>query len=138
MIVVDANVALAWVLDAPDEHHRFSASVAQQALSGADTLVAPRIFTTECAHVLLKRGRAGKWGAVLTAEYAEVIQSIPMRLYRTTTSIATQVRFATQHNVQGFDAVYLALALALDAEIATLDGGLRTAAIAAGVLLFSG
>lgn len=136
MIVVDASVALAWVLDDTEEAHQYSAAVAEQALSGADTLAAPRLLTTECAYVLLRRGRAAKWGAVLTAEYAEVIESIPMRLYRTVAPISSQVRFAMQYNVQGYDAVYLGLALALGAQLATLDGGLRTAAKAAKVPLF--
>jgi predicted nucleic acid-binding protein len=136
VIVVDASIALAWVLDDTDEAHRYSAAVAEHALSGADTLAAPRLLTTECAYVLLRRGRAAKWGAVLTAEYAEVIESIPMRLYRTVAPISSQVRFAMQYNVQGYDAVYLGLALALGARLATLDGGLRTAAKAAKVPLF--
>lgn len=132
MVVVDASVALAWVLDDTDAAHRYSADVVQD----GDALAAPRIITTECAAVLLRRGRALKWGAVLTAEYAEVIESFPMRLYRTLAPISTQVRFALQHNVQGYDAVYLGLALALGARLATLDGGLRTAARSAGVELF--
>jgi predicted nucleic acid-binding protein len=136
VIVVDASVALAWVIDDTEANHRYSAAVAEQALSGADTLAAPRLITTECAYVLTKRGRARKWGAVLTAEYAEVIESIPMRLYRAVASTSSQVRFALQFNVQGYDAVYLSLAMALDAQLATLDGGLRTAARAAGVRLF--
>jgi len=136
VIVVDASVALAWVLDDTDEAHRYSAAVAEQALSGVDTLAAPRLLTTECAYVLLRRGRAAKWGAVLTAEYAEVIESIPMRLYRTVAPISSQVRLALQYNVQGYDAVYLGLALALGAQLATLDGGLHTAAKATKVPLF--
>lgn len=73
---------------------------------------------------------------MLTAEYAEVIESIPMRLCRTVAPISSQVRFAMQYNVQGHDAVYLGLALVLGARLATLDGELRTAAKAAKVPLF--
>lgn len=136
MIVVDATVALAWVLEDTDEAHRYSADVAAQALRGVDTLAAPRLITTECAYVLLKRGRQRKWSGVLTAEYAETIESIPIVLYRTASPIASQVRFALQHNVQGYDAVYLALAMALGAKLATLDSGLRSAARSAGVPIF--
>ncbi|HWH83474.1 MAG TPA: type II toxin-antitoxin system VapC family toxin [Burkholderiaceae bacterium] len=127
-------MALAWVLDDTEAAHRYSADVAQLGLTGADTLAAPRLITTEC--VLLRRGRARKWGAVLTAEYGEVIDAIPMRLYRTLAPISSQVRFALQHGGQGYDAVYVALAVALGAKIATLDGGMKTAARAAGVAIF--
>lgn len=47
------------------------------------------------------------------------------------------MRFAVRRHVQGYDAVYLALALATGAKLATLDGGLKTAARAAGVELFA-
>jgi predicted nucleic acid-binding protein len=52
-------------------------------------------------------------------------------------SIATHVRFAVRHHTQGFDAVYLGLALATGAKIATLDKGLLAAAKRAGVLIAS-
>ena len=47
--------------------------------------------------------------------------------------MASLVRFAVRHHLQGYDAVYLGLALHLGARLATLDGGLRTAAKVAGV-----
>ena len=40
-----------------------------------------------------------------------------------------------RYHVQGYDAAYLGLALHLGAKMATLDGGLRTAAKAASVAL---
>ena len=40
-----------------------------------------------------------------------------------------------RYHVQGHDAAYFGLALPLGAKMATLDGGLRTAAKAAGVAL---
>lgn len=66
----------------------------------------------------------------------QVIESIPMRPYRTVAPISSQVRFAMQYNVQGYDAVHLGLALALGAQLAILDSGLRTAAKTAKVPLF--
>ena len=51
-----------------------------------------------------------------------------MRLYRTDATSAAQIRFAFQIHAQAFDAVYLALAQALGATLATLDSGMRTAA----------
>jgi predicted nucleic acid-binding protein len=136
VVVVDSSVVLAWVLKDTDANHLYSDRVAQLGLDGVDTLAAPLVMTTECAAVLLKKARAGKWGAVLAAEYAETIQAIPMRYYASQAPIAAQVRFAFQHNVQGYDAVYVALAQLLSAKLATLDGGMKTAARAAGVELF--
>jgi len=47
------------------------------------------------------------------------------------------VRFALLHNVSGFDAYYLALAMRTKARLATLDRGRKSAARAAGVELFA-
>ncbi|HEX2010429.1 MAG TPA: type II toxin-antitoxin system VapC family toxin, partial [Roseateles sp.] len=81
-------------------------------------------------------GRAGKWGEALMAEYAEVIGLFKVQTHALDDSIAAQVRFAIRHHVQGYDALYLALAMQTSAKLATMDGGLRTAARSAGVELF--
>lgn len=58
-----------------------------------------------------------------------------MRYFDNTSTLASVVRFAVRHHVQGYDAVYLGLALQLGAPLATLDGGLRSAARSANVAL---
>lgn len=136
MIVVDASVALSWVLPDTDEHHRYSAAVAQASLRQGRRLIAPSVFHVECSYVLLKRGRAGRWGEARIAEGAEVIDAFSVQPHAVRQSIAAQVRFAVRHHVQGYDALYLALALQAEADLATFDGGLRSAARAAGVGLF--
>lgn len=136
MIVVDASVALSWVLPDTDEHHRFSAAVAQAGLRDGRQFIAPSIFHVECSYVLLRRGRAGRWGEARIAECAEVIDAFSVQPYAVQQSIAAQVRFAVRHHVQGYDALYLALALQAGADLATVDGGLRTAARSAGVKVF--
>ena len=55
---------------------------------------------------------------------------------RCSMSVAAQVRFAIRHHVQGYDALYLALAMQTGAALATFDGGLKTAARTVGVDLF--
>lgn len=104
-------------------------------MSGRDSLVAPLLMRTECAYVILKRSRALGWGDARAAEYAEFIDSVPVRYMNTNSPIASHVRFAVRHHTQGFDAVYLGLAIATGAKIATLDKGLLAAAKRAGVLL---
>lgn len=135
MIVVDANVALAWVLQDTDEHHRYSAGITELGHNGAEDLIAPSVLIGEVAYVLLKRGRDLRWGAARVAEMAEVIDLFQVRLVEIAQPVATMVRFATRHNVSGFDAFYLALAMSAGAKLATLDKGLRAAARNAGVAL---
>lgn len=135
MIVVDASVALAWVLSDTEERLRYSAQVAAAGMAG-DKLIAPAVFPAEIAYVLLKKGRGAKWGAAKIAEYAEVIDLFRVELYEAPQSIAARVRFAIRHHVQGYDALYLALAMSTGAILATSDAGMRIAAAVARVKVF--
>lgn len=134
MIVVDASVALAWVLPDTAHNQAYCARVAQAGTAGVDELVAPRLLTTECSYRLLKYGRR-RWGEAKIAEFAETIDLFNLHYFESSSAIASLVRFAVRYHVQGYDAVYLGLALHLSAKIATLEGGLRTAAKSVGVPL---
>ena len=137
VIVVDTSVTLAWVLDEAEDRQRYAASVVNAKLDG-EVLIAPQLMMQEAAHKLLKQGRREKWGEAKTAEYGETIDFFGVRLLDVTSTVAAHIRFCIRWNVQGFDAVFLALAMSTGAKIATLDGGLRTAAKSAGVELFTG
>lgn len=60
-IVVDANVALAWVLDDEPENHLYAFEVAKAAHEGRDELIAPSVLLGELMYNLLKKGRASRW-----------------------------------------------------------------------------
>lgn len=51
MIVVDASVALAWVLPDTQSNQRYSAVIAQAGLARTEELLAPRLLTTECSYL---------------------------------------------------------------------------------------
>ena len=133
MIVVDASVALAWVLPDTEHNLRYSAAIAQAGLDRTEELLAPRLLTAECSYRLLKYGRRHRWGEAKIAEAAEVIDLFNIRFFENADAVASLIRFAVRHHVQGYDAAYLGLAMQLGAKLATLDGGLKTAARAAGV-----
>lgn len=133
MIVVDASVALAWVLPDIQSNQRYSTAIAKAGLDRTEELLAPRLLTTECSYRLLKYGRRNRWGEAKIAESAQVIDLFNIRCFDNADAVASLVRFAVRHHVQGYDAVYLGLAMQLGAKLATLDGGLKTATRAAGV-----
>lgn len=137
VIVVDASVALAWVLEDTAQAHLYAAQVAGAKLTGNQQLIAPALMWQECAYRLLKLGRAKRWGEAKTAEYGETIDYFGIEYVDVSMTVAGLVRFATRRHVQGYDALYLALALSTGATLASLDGGLKTAARAAGVPLFT-
>ena len=96
--------------------------------SGTEILAAPRLLAHECSYRLLKFGRSKRWGEVKIAEYGEIIDLHRIRYFDTSGQLAELIRFAIRRQVQGYDAVYLALAMSLGARLATLDGGLQSAA----------
>ncbi len=84
---------------------------------------------------LAKLGRSRRFSEAKIAEQAEMVDLFIDLTYDLESRAASLARFAVRHNVQGYDAVYLALAMHLDAPLATLDSGLRAAARRAKVAL---
>lgn len=128
MIVIDAGVLLALVLPDEPENREYARGVLTRAHSRGAQLIAPRVITAEVSYQLLKKGRNGRWGETKTAELAEFLDTIPIRHFTVTSSMAAIVRYAWRNNVQGYDAQYIALAEHFKAQIATLDRGQIAAA----------
>jgi predicted nucleic acid-binding protein len=135
VIVIDASVLLDLVLIDEEQNEQYAQRVLQQALSQGLQIVAPRIITSEVTYQLLKQGRRRRWGEAKTAEYAELLDRVPIRMIQMTSSMASLVRYAWRHNVQGYDAQYIATAEYFKAPLASLDKGQRSAARAMGITL---
>ncbi|MFX1681544.1 type II toxin-antitoxin system VapC family toxin [Mitsuaria sp. CC2] len=137
-VVVDSNVALGWLALRKDSEslHRYAGRLAEASATKEARLIAPYVFTAECAYTLLKRGRAQGWPEEELQMYAELLDFYPIAMDEDVMPLPEQVEFALQHNVQGFDALYLALAIERNAALATADKGLRAAAELAGVEVF--
>ncbi|OWQ85269.1 hypothetical protein CDN99_22270 [Roseateles aquatilis] len=137
-IVVDASAALGWMVLSTDSEavHQYSSRLADAALSNGAQLIAPYVFNAECAHAMLKRSRAEAWPRNRIEAYAELIDLYEVGLDDDILPLPEHVDWAVQHHVQGYDALYLALAIERGAKLATTDRGLRAAAERAGVELF--
>lgn len=134
MFVVDASIALAWLL--PDEETEKAEKVVILAkLSGA---IAPALFPLEVANALrtnLRRGRIDvgyRDQALAQLDRAGVARDLesydPEILLKT-------VRLSDLHGLTVYDAAYLELAIRHDAPLGTLDDDLRRAAAAENVAL---
>lgn len=134
MFVIDASIALAWLL--PDEEAGRAETVMVHArLSGA---VAPALFPLEVANALRSNMRRGRLDATYRnaaldlldkAAVARDLESYDPAVLRET------VRLSDKHGLTVYDAAYLELALRHDAPLGTLDDDLRRAAAAENVMV---
>lgn len=113
-LVVDASVALKWVLDE-------EGSAEARALPGAERLLAPEFLVLECANVLALRARRGGLTADNATEALAVITSAPVRLTPFPPHVAAAQRIAWKLERTTYDALYLAVALAEGAVLVTAD-----------------
>jgi predicted nucleic acid-binding protein len=131
--VLDASVALAWVLDNPIPD--YAARVRQAILSGERALV-PTLWHLEIANGLVTAERrrdlsnadveAALEEIQITAGQAIDTDESPVRVHEAFVS-------ARSHQLTAYDAVYLELALRERLPLATLAKGLRAAATKAGI-----
>lgn len=130
-LVLDASAALAWLL--PSQ----TTTAANRLLAQADDydFIAPDIFLWEVANVLMAKAR----GHSLVVEEAfgqlddfEIAFDQPL----TGDEVRELVEVAIAAGLSLFDAAYLSFAIEREAGLASRDGALLDAAIAAGVDVF--
>jgi predicted nucleic acid-binding protein len=120
LIVLDASAALELLLQTP-----LAVRVARRALASEESLHAPHLLDVEVAQVMRRYVLAGE----LTAERADQALSdftdLPLTRYAHTDLLARV--WLLRDSLTAYDAVYIALAEALEAPLLTTDRKLARA-----------
>ncbi|NKN11123.1 type II toxin-antitoxin system VapC family toxin [Rhizobium laguerreae] len=123
--VVDASVAAAWLL--ADEESR----TAEEALSFLETedALVPDLFWHEMRNILLTAERRKRISNEDVLACLMRLTSLPLRTVSSEDHLPI-LRLAGKYQLSAYDAAYLALAVAENISLATLDAGLERAASA--------
>lgn len=128
LVVVDASVALAWILPDSPVGLRYAQAVRTAQSARHIFSVVPDFWPAETAYRLLKAARTKPSplrGSLKDA--IDLLDNFPQAIEPSSQSVAEIVAWASQYNLQGWDALYFDLAIRRKAMMATLDGGLKTA-----------
>jgi predicted nucleic acid-binding protein len=99
--------------------------------------VVPASWHLEVAAVLLRHLRSRSLAESAFDRALRTFAEIPLETYKEAPAVGAIVDLARRYHLQAGDAIYFDLAHGSDLPIATLDGGLRTAAKAYSVKLFA-
>lgn len=117
--VVDASALVAALIDTgPDGEW------ADSVLVGA-TLCAPHLVISETANILRRAELSGDIDSTAAAQAHDALLALPLQLFDYE-PMADRI-WALRHNLTIYDAQYVALAEALECELATLDRKLASA-----------
>lgn len=127
-VVADASVIVDVLLDEPRAGEAW-----REWLEGERMLLAPPVVWLEAANAMIRRRQmpVGVAVARLDLLFRAGLDTVD----RGYGGLVTAVDLAARHGLSSYDASYLALAIEIDAELATFDRDLARAAEAEGVPL---
>lgn len=117
-LVVDASVALKWVLDEPDSH------LAHALAEGGEEILVPDFWLNEATNICWLQVRKGKWSADEAREGLMLLRAL---VPPTPTAdldlhdVALEIGIAVHHST--YDTLYIAFAIAVGARgVVVADG----------------
>ena len=120
-VVVDASVAIKWVLVEPGRD-------AAMSLLGRSALIAPELILAECGNVLWKRIRTGQLARQTAEDCFSVLCRAPVNLVAVADIAPLALRLAADLDHPVYDCLYLALGVERNAQVVTADRRFHAAA----------
>ena len=118
--VVDASVAIKWLL--LEEHTDLALALREDAFRVGGHLAAPPLISGEIANALYQRERRGLVGRAETTRAFEEYLETPIQFLTPVDLIADSLTAARRYALKAtYDAQYLVVAQALDADFWTAD-----------------
>lgn len=136
--VMDNSIAMRLPLpnETRPEIQEYAKAIINRLAEGAGVLV-PNLWHVEAASVLIKAEQRGLIKKAVIDIFFEQFNAFEIETDNHLDTSAI-VALARDHNLSGYDATYLHLAMRTGLPLATADNDLRTAAETAGVYLYLG
>jgi predicted nucleic acid-binding protein len=131
-LVLDASIALGWMVDAPAPR---VALRALKLLQSGTMGVIPDLWYYEVSNALITAERRGRASAQLVSSHVTDIERLAAYLEVSPTTPSALIAAARQSGLTVYDAAYFELALRRALPLATLDDKMRAAAQRAGIEL---
>ena len=131
-LVLDASIALGWMVDAPVP--RVSLRALQFLQSGTIGVV-PDLWYYEFSNALTVAERRGRVSAQVVSSHVSDLEHLAAFLEVSPTTPSALLAAARQSGLMAYDAAYFELAMRRNLPLATLDARMRTAARRAGIEL---
>ena len=133
-VVVDASVAVKWVLD--ERGSEMAVSLREQ------ELIAPALWLAEAANVLWRHAQTGEITGNEAAEHFSELLQAPVATLPIEPHLAQALKLAIETGHPVYDCIYLSLALQHRTHVVTADRRFASAAstpsLAGGVRLLAG
>ncbi len=130
MLVIDASLSLAWLLD-DEVNPRADHTLVRIQFEGA---IVPELWHIEIRNALLVAERRGRLATAATTGLLGGLNELPMTTDRSP-DYGIALDLARTHRLSVYDALYLELASRTQSILATLDRDLERAALAEGLLM---
>ena len=127
-IVIDASVAIAWLLEDENEPD----AIALLSVLEEQEAIVPQLWHMETRNALLRAERRRRINHDQMAERLGYLSTLPIHTDQQPDYDAA-MQFARSHNLTFYDALYLELAIRRGAQLATLDNALMSAALNEGL-----